>query len=90
MDTFNEENQQKTPDYGFLQVLEREKGTLSQQQRLEAIRAPLLSWYRKNARDLPWRKDSNAYRVWISEIMLQQTRVEAVKPYFSAVYGSLS
>ena len=82
MDTFNEENQQKTPDYGFLQVLEREKGTLSQQQRLEAIRAPLLSWYRKNARDLPWRKDSNAYRVWISEIMLQQTRVEAVKPYF--------
>ena len=42
----------------------------------------LLSWYRNNARDLPWRKNISPYRVWISEIMLQQTRVEAVKPYF--------
>lgn len=43
---------------------------------------PLLIWYRENARDLPWRKDITPYRVWVSEIMLQQTRVEAVKPYF--------
>lgn len=43
---------------------------------------PLIEWFRLNKRDLPWRKRMNAYRVWISEIMLQQTRVEAVKPYY--------
>ena len=43
---------------------------------------PLLRWYAQNARQLPWRDDPTPYRVWISEIMLQQTRVEAVKPYF--------
>ena len=43
---------------------------------------PLLAWYDKNARILPWREEPSPYRVWISEIMLQQTRVEAVKPYF--------
>ena len=43
---------------------------------------PLLNWYDSNARVLPWREDPTPYRVWISEIMLQQTRVEAVKPYF--------
>ena len=46
------------------------------------IPAPLLSWYRQNKRDLPWRKQPTAYRVWVSEIMLQQTRVEAVKEYY--------
>ena len=46
------------------------------------LAAPLLIWYRENARDLPWRRDITPYRVWVSEIMLQQTRVEAVKPYF--------
>ncbi|MCI8292866.1 MAG: A/G-specific adenine glycosylase [Hespellia sp.] len=43
---------------------------------------PLIAWYRENKRDLPWRKDISAYHVWVSEIMLQQTRVEAVKPYY--------
>ncbi len=43
---------------------------------------PLLAWYGKNARVLPWRNDPTPYRVWVSEIMLQQTRVETVKPYF--------
>ena len=43
---------------------------------------PLLEWFVKNARILPWREDPAPYRVWVSEIMLQQTRVEAVKPYF--------
>jgi len=42
----------------------------------------LLTWFDQNARILPWREDAASYRVWISEIMLQQTRVEAVKPYF--------
>ena len=45
--------------------------------------APLLvEWFANNKRDLPWRRRMDAYRVWISEIMLQQTRVEAVKPYY--------
>lgn len=43
---------------------------------------PLLSWYAENARPLPWRMAPDPYRVWVSEIMLQQTRVEAVKPYY--------
>lgn len=43
----------------------------------------LLPWYEKNKRDLPWRKDQDPYHIWVSEIMLQQTRVEAVKGYYS-------
>lgn len=43
---------------------------------------PLTRWYRENKRELPWRQSPDAYRVWVSEIMLQQTRVEAVKPYY--------
>lgn len=49
---------------------------------LAEIAEPLVGWYRQNKRDLPWRKDVSAYNVWVSEIMLQQTRVEAVKPYY--------
>ena len=44
----------------------------------------LLSWYQQNKRDLPWRHTKDPYRIWISEIMLQQTRVEAVKSYYTA------
>ncbi len=47
------------------------------------IAAPLIKWYQNNARSLPWREETDAYRVWVSEIMLQQTRVEAVKPYYA-------
>lgn len=43
---------------------------------------PALQWYKKNKRTLPWRMDQNPYKIWVSEIMLQQTRVEAVIPYF--------
>lgn len=42
----------------------------------------VVEWYRANKRELPWRKEPDAYRVWVSEIMLQQTRVEAVKSYY--------
>ena len=42
----------------------------------------LLVWYRRNARTLPWRNHPDPYAVWVSEIMLQQTRVETVIPYF--------
>ncbi len=43
---------------------------------------PILGWYRENARALPWRETRDPYRIWVSEIMLQQTRVEAVIPYY--------
>ena len=56
---------------------------------LLAIVEPLLTWYRQNARILPWREEPTPYRVWISEIMLQQTRVEAVKPYFARFLEAL-
>jgi len=49
---------------------------------LKALPALLLPWYQKYRRDLPWRKDREPYHIWVSEIMLQQTRVEAVKGYY--------
>ena len=48
-----------------------------------SLPARLLPWFEKNKRALPWREDRQAYHVWISEIMLQQTRVEAVKGYYA-------
>lgn len=68
--------------YSRLQVLEDENAPLGREERLRAMEKPLLAWYGGRARSLPWRDDPRPYRVWISEIMLQQTRVEAVKPYF--------
>ena len=50
--------------------------------RLQAMAGPLLAWYDENKRDLPWRGTGDPYRVWVSEIMLQQTRVAAVMPYY--------
>ena len=67
--------------YEALPVLEGDE-MLSPVGRLRAGAGPLLSWYESHARVLPWREEPHPYRVWISEIMLQQTRVEAVKPYF--------
>lgn len=49
---------------------------------LYEMRDPLIQWYRSAKRDLPWRKDKGPYHIWVSEIMLQQTRVEAVKEYY--------
>ncbi len=49
----------------------------------------LLSWYRAEARPLPWRSPLSPYRVWVSEIMLQQTRIEAVIPYFERFMNEL-
>ena len=56
---------------------------------LEQLVEPLLEWFEKNARTLPWRSEPTPYRVWVSEIMLQQTRVEAVKPYFARFMEAL-
>jgi A/G-specific adenine glycosylase len=47
------------------------------------IARPLLAWYRRTKRDLPWRESPDPYRVWVSEIMLQQTQVERVKEFFT-------
>ncbi len=55
----------------------------------EAAAQPLLSWYDKNRRILPWREDPSPYHVWVSEIMLQQTRVEAVKAYYDRFMKAL-
>lgn len=52
-------------------------------QNLDKIVIPLLTWFEQNARTLPWRECPLPYYVWVSEIMLQQTRVEAVKPFFA-------
>ena len=49
----------------------------------------LLPWYERNRRDLPWRRDREPYHVWLSEIMLQQTRVEAVKGYYARFLEAL-
>jgi len=48
------------------------------------IRAALLGWFDAQQRDLPWRQTQDPYAIWLSEIMLQQTRVETVKPYYAA------
>ncbi len=55
---------------------------MDRRQRLSAMAEPLLAWYDINKRDLPWRGTRDPYRVWVSEIMLQQTRVAAVLPYY--------
>ena len=49
----------------------------------QSLRRKLLAWYKKHARDLPWRRSRDPYRVWISEIMLQQTQVATVRKYFA-------
>ncbi|MBR3244960.1 MAG: A/G-specific adenine glycosylase [Parasporobacterium sp.] len=56
---------------------------------LKQLVVPLKEWYLENARELPWRSDPQPYYVWISEIMLQQTRVEAVKRYFERFITAL-
>jgi A/G-specific adenine glycosylase len=49
---------------------------------LPTLRRKLLAWFERYRRDLPWRGTNDAYRVWLSEVMLQQTRVAAVIPYY--------
>lgn len=56
---------------------------------MKEIVAPLLKWYQKNKRDLEWRKDPTPYTVLISEVMLQQTRVETVRPYYNQFINDL-
>jgi A/G-specific adenine glycosylase len=51
---------------------------------LPGLRRTLLAWYRRSRRDLPWRKTKDPYRIWLSEVMLQQTTVKTVTPYYEA------
>jgi len=66
-----------------------ETETLQPGERVEKMTPFLLDWFQENARVLPWRTDPKPYYVWVSEIMLQQTRVEAVKPYFNRFIAAL-
>lgn len=50
---------------------------------IEEFQQDLIRWFEAEQRDLPWRKDSDPYKVWVSEIMLQQTRVDTVIPYYN-------
>lgn len=61
----------------------------SEKKRLADMLRLLTAWYPSHARDLPWRKDREPYHVWLSEIMLQQTRVEAVKEYYKRFLAAL-
>lgn len=67
----------------YEKVIARMRACAAQQKQVMAAMAePLLAWYPFHARDLLWRHDKEPYHVWLSEIMLQQTRVEAVKSYY--------
>jgi A/G-specific adenine glycosylase len=57
-------------------------GATLERARRDTIRRRLIAWYRRARRDLPWRRSSDPYRIWLSETMLQQTRVETVVPYY--------
>ena len=63
--------------------IRKEVPVLLEPKELQALADPLVEWFRKHKRALPWREDPSAYRVWVSEIMLQQTRVEAVRPFYA-------
>ena len=57
---------------------------LARNSALDELRAALLRWYDAQARDLPWRRTRDPYAIWVSEVMLQQTQVSVVLPYWSA------
>jgi len=56
--------------------------TMWEEEKIASFREKLLAWYDGNKRDLPWRRTQDPYKIWISEIMLQQTRVDTVIPYY--------
>ncbi len=62
---------------------------MNEQERLNALAAPLLTWYDIHKRVLPWRGIRDPYRIWVSEIMLQQTRVQAVLEYYARFMAEL-
>jgi A/G-specific adenine glycosylase len=63
--------------------ISKSKASRSRKVDVPSVQRALLAWYDLERRDLPWRADTDAYRVWVSEIMLQQTRVDVVCPYYT-------
>ena len=57
--------------------------------KIQSFREQLLGWYDQHQRDLPWRRTDNPYYIWVSEIMLQQTQVDTVKPYYERFIETL-
>ena len=70
-------------------AISKEIPVLLGQENLYQMAEPLVKWYRESKRDLPWRDITDPYHIWISEIMLQQTRVEAVKPFYARFLNEL-
>ena len=62
--------------------LEKYGVSMWEEDKILSFRQKLLAWYDENKRDLPWRRSKNPYHIWVSEIMLQQTRVDTVIPYY--------
>ena len=62
--------------------LEKYGVTMWEEDKILSFRQKLLAWYDEHKRDLPWRRSKNPYHIWVSEIMLQQTRVDTVIPYY--------
>ncbi len=76
-------------EYNMLIPVSRRGKELSAEERIQQMTPFLLRWYQQERRILPWRENPVPYYVWISEIMLQQTRVEAMKPYFARFINAL-
>ena len=64
--------------------LEKYGVSMWEEDKIRSFRKKLLAWYDENKRDLPWRRSKNPYHIWVSEIMLQQTRVDTVIPYYES------
>ena len=69
--------------------MEHNSRTEQDRELIARVIRPLCTWFGENMRDLPWRRTKDPYCIWVSEIMLQQTRVEAVKPYYSRFSSKL-
>ena len=72
----------------YMLDLEKYGVTMWEEEKILSFRQKLLAWYDENKRDLPWRRSKNPYHIWVSEIMLQQTRVDTVIPYYERFFES--
>lgn len=71
-------------------ILKTQKITMWSEDKIRRFRETLLQWYDENRRDLPWRQTSDPYYIWVSEIMLQQTQVDTVIPYYERFIKTLT
>ncbi|GEK90867.1 A/G-specific adenine glycosylase [Alkalibacterium kapii] len=70
-------------------VLQKNNITMWSEEKIDRFRQTLLNWYDESKRDLPWRETTNPYYIWVSEIMLQQTQVDTVIPYYNRFIKTL-